>query len=99
VQNNSKQQKSLYEGIFGVQAYSIKGPLFYFGLGVISALIFVSLLFVGAYVPGVANDTELLRPDLTFPFIGFLVILSLSGAVTGIVLGLIGFFWKGIMEH
>lgn len=99
MQNNSKQQKPLYESIFGVQAYSLRGPLFYFVLGVISLLIFVILLVVKAYVPGVANNTELLRPDITFPFIGFLVILSMSGAVAGIVLGLIGFFWGAIMKN
>lgn len=98
MQNNSKLEKSAYEGIFGVQFYSIKGPLLFFVVGIISLLIFVSLILIGAYVPGVATDAESLRPDLTFPFIGFLVILSLSSAFVGIILGIIGFMWRRIIE-
>lgn len=98
MQNNSKLEKSTYESIFGVQFQSIKGPLLFFVVGVISLLIFISLILIGAYVPGVANDTESLRPDLTFPFIGFLVILSLSSAFVGIILGIIGFIWRRILD-
>ncbi len=99
MQNNSNRHNSIYESIFGVQAYSIKGPLLYFALGVISSVIFVFLYILGVYIPGVTKETDRLRPDLTFPFIGFIMILALSSAVIGIILGVIGLIWRKMKQN
>ena len=90
-QNN---QKTLYESFFGGKEYSLSGPIFYLASGIICLFIVFGLLFTEIYLPDVVDNFQSIRPDISFPFFGILLILCISGGVIGVCFGLIGILWR-----
>ena len=93
-ENSLKYKKTTYESIYGGKGYSIVGPIFYLITGIFCLIVLTFLLNTGRYFPDTVENSDLLRPDISFPFLGILIFLCLPGAIFGFVFGLIGFLWR-----
>jgi hypothetical protein len=92
--NYTLNKKTLYESIYGGKGYSIIGPIFYLILGIFCLVIVLILSITGGYYPTTVENVDLLRPDVSFPFIGIFFFLCLPGSIVGLVFGLSGLFWR-----
>jgi len=92
--NQTSEKKTVYESFYGGKGYSIVGPLFYLITGLLCLSIIIIVSITGLYFPDIVENMELLRPDISFPFIGILIFLCLSGSVIGLVFGFSGLLWR-----
>jgi hypothetical protein len=87
-------KKTIYESIYGGKEYIIAGPIFYLILGIFCLFIVIILSITGRYFPDTLENVDLLRPDISFPFVGIRFFLCLPGSIVGLVFGLSGLFWR-----
>ncbi len=97
-----KKPSSLYMKIYGGHKVSKGGPLFFFTIGIVCSLIlFVVILLGGSYDTGVfsspSDDSG--RPPINFPFIGFILMSLVVGAVVGLIFGLLGLVWYNVLPE
>ncbi|MHA1947816.1 MAG: hypothetical protein ACXAC6_07700 [Candidatus Hodarchaeales archaeon] len=93
-ESSPSNKKTIYESIYGGKGYSIAGPIFYLILGIFCLIIVIFLSITGGYFPDTLENVDLLRPDISFPFLGILFFLCLPGSIVGLVFGLSGLFWR-----
>ena len=95
MQNNQEyKKKSVYESIYGGKGYCLAGPFFYLISGIMCLFIVSIISFSGSYYITAVENLELLRPDITFPFLGIIVFLCLPGSIIGLTFGITGLIWR-----
>lgn len=95
-----KKQKTLFQSVYGGKSKNIGGPLFFLIVGILSFISGWIIWHLGINFPfGIIEETESLRPNISFPIFDIIFILLLISSIVGTFLGLIGLVWYFFLQE